>query len=91
MFLHQLKPKISAESRKRALSVDHCTTNLYLLLADLGEVPHVEAAVGAGGGQDGLVVGGPLHLKFDKMSFRKGMADYDTIGGKTGRPHSHID
>ena len=51
----------------------------------------MEAAVGAGGGQDGLVVGGPLHLKFDKMSFRKGMADYDTIGGKTGRPHSHID
>ena len=36
---------------------------MYLLLADLGEVPDVEAPVGAGGGEDGLVVGRPLHLK----------------------------
>ncbi len=33
-----------------------------LLLPDLAQVPHVEAAVGPGGGQDRLVVGGPLDL-----------------------------
>ena len=33
-----------------------------LLLPDLGEVPHVQPAVGAGAGQDRLIVGRPLHL-----------------------------
>ena len=37
----------------------------YLLLSDLGEVPDVEPAVGAGGGEDGLVVRRPLHLEAD--------------------------
>ena len=34
-----------------------------LLLADLGEIPDVEAAVGAARRQDGLVVRRPLHLE----------------------------
>lgn len=34
-----------------------------LLLSDLGQVPDVEAAVGAGGGKDRLVVGRPLDLE----------------------------
>ena len=34
-----------------------------LLLANLGQVPNVESAIGAGRGQDGLVVGRPLNLK----------------------------
>ena len=34
-----------------------------LLLADLRQVPNVEAAISAGGGQDGLVMGRPLNLK----------------------------
>ena len=33
-----------------------------LLLSDLGQVPDVKAAVGAGRGQDRLVVGRPLDL-----------------------------
>ena len=34
-----------------------------LLLSDLGEVPDVESPVGAGAGQDGLVMGRPLDLE----------------------------
>jgi len=34
-----------------------------LLLAYLGGVPDMQAAIGAGGSQDGLVMGRPLNLK----------------------------
>ena len=34
-----------------------------LVLAYLAEVPHMEAPVSAGTGEDCFVVGGPLHLK----------------------------
>ena len=40
-----------------------CVRPSCLLLPDLGEVPDVEPAVGAGGGEDGLVVRRPLHLE----------------------------
>ncbi len=38
-----------------------------LLLANLGQVPDVQPAVGAGGGEDCLVVGGPLDLCREKF------------------------
>lgn len=34
-----------------------------LLLADFGEVPNVEAAIGAGRGEDGFIMRGPLDLE----------------------------
>jgi len=38
-----------------------------LLLANLGQVPDVKAAVGAGRSQDGLVVRRPLNLEIRKI------------------------